>query len=324
MGSAKRLEERTAHFFKRAHGEHGDKYDYSMVDYTNNYTKIKIICPVHGLWEQKPSNHLTGRGCPKCRYLGRDVILKRLYDNIPAGLVVTDDSDVENLDSNVRIHCPVHGEYTTCVNNPCKGHGCPKCKISIQPKGLKRFLEEVKLVHGDTYTYNKFKYINTHTKSIITCKRHGDFLQSPDKHLLGRGCPKCARENQIIYHSTKIDLELDKLKSTKGYLYFIKLEGYPNCYKIGVSANIRKRMMDLSNASGGEIVKVNLLEQDMLSNITMENHLHSLFSNLRYRDLDFSGYTECFYLSDEDVLRVSTFIDRMKSLIKEERRANEP
>lgn len=45
---------------------HGDKYDYSLIQYKNSKTKIKIICPVHGVFEQTPEKHMKGHGCPKC------------------------------------------------------------------------------------------------------------------------------------------------------------------------------------------------------------------------------------------------------------------
>lgn len=50
--------------------KHGNKYDYSKVDYIDNEHKIKIICPEHGEFEQIPHNHLKGYGCLKCS--GRD------------------------------------------------------------------------------------------------------------------------------------------------------------------------------------------------------------------------------------------------------------
>ena len=46
---------------------HGDKYDYSLVDYVNNSTKIKIICQIHGIFEQTPHAHLKNQGCPACK-----------------------------------------------------------------------------------------------------------------------------------------------------------------------------------------------------------------------------------------------------------------
>lgn len=45
---------------------HGDKYDYSLVKYVSSSKKVKIICPEHGIFEQTPSNHWKGEGCPHC------------------------------------------------------------------------------------------------------------------------------------------------------------------------------------------------------------------------------------------------------------------
>ena len=54
-------------FIKRANSVHECKYDYSHVQYKNIDTKIKIICPQHGMFLQKPYHHLNGCGCPKCK-----------------------------------------------------------------------------------------------------------------------------------------------------------------------------------------------------------------------------------------------------------------
>lgn len=53
-------------FISRARAIHGDKYDYSNVKYVNSKTKVKIICPIHGEFEQKPEKHWIGHGCPQC------------------------------------------------------------------------------------------------------------------------------------------------------------------------------------------------------------------------------------------------------------------
>lgn len=54
-------------FIKKSNHIHHNKYDYSLVDYKNNKTKIKIICKQCGnIFEQLPENHLNGYGCPNC------------------------------------------------------------------------------------------------------------------------------------------------------------------------------------------------------------------------------------------------------------------
>ena len=56
----------TEDFIRKARLTHGDKYDYSKVEYANNYTKVCIICPEHGEFWQKPLDHIHGRGCSEC------------------------------------------------------------------------------------------------------------------------------------------------------------------------------------------------------------------------------------------------------------------
>lgn len=54
-------------FIKKSKKIHGDKYDYSLVEYVKNNINVKIICPIHGIFEQKPMNHLVGKGCLICK-----------------------------------------------------------------------------------------------------------------------------------------------------------------------------------------------------------------------------------------------------------------
>ena len=53
-------------FIKKSLLKHGNKYDYSKVEYINSTTKVCIICPIHGEFWQIPSGHVRGYGCPKC------------------------------------------------------------------------------------------------------------------------------------------------------------------------------------------------------------------------------------------------------------------
>ena len=53
-------------FIEKARKVHGDKYDYSKVEYVNSNTKVRIICPIHGEFLQTPCNHLNGQTCYKC------------------------------------------------------------------------------------------------------------------------------------------------------------------------------------------------------------------------------------------------------------------
>ena len=54
-------------FIEKAKQIHGEKYNYSKVEYINNHTEVCIICPEHGEFWQEPRHHLTGNGCPSCK-----------------------------------------------------------------------------------------------------------------------------------------------------------------------------------------------------------------------------------------------------------------
>jgi len=144
---------------------HGNKYDYSKVEYSNVDTKIVIICPDHGEFMQSPDKHRTGNGCPRCG----DVAVR-----------------------------------------------------SILSDSTEDVVRKFKDVHGDRYNYDKVCYKNTDTKVIIGCKDHGEFLQTPYKHKLGQGCPKCANHGFNPLHPA--------------ILYYLKVvkDGI-TAYKIGIT-----------------------------------------------------------------------------------------
>lgn len=65
---AKRYQYSTAEWVDKAKQVHGNTYDYSLVEYSKCHIKVKIICPKHGIFEQNPSEHLAGNGCPYCAH----------------------------------------------------------------------------------------------------------------------------------------------------------------------------------------------------------------------------------------------------------------
>lgn len=58
----------TEQFIEDAIKIHGNKYDYSKVNYVKAKEPILIICPEHGEFQQVPNYHLNGKGCPKCNF----------------------------------------------------------------------------------------------------------------------------------------------------------------------------------------------------------------------------------------------------------------
>ena len=68
-------------FIEKAKKVHGDKYDYSKVDYKGNKIKVEIICPIHGSFWQRPDNHLQGNTCGKCRMTNGEEKIKYFLES---------------------------------------------------------------------------------------------------------------------------------------------------------------------------------------------------------------------------------------------------
>ena len=200
----------TEEFINKAKKVHGDKYDYSKVEYKNNSTKICIICPIHGEFWQTPSSHLGGCGCPKCSGLERLDTQAFINRAKKVHGDKYDYSKVEyiNMNRKVCIICPIHGEFWQTPVNHLKGKGCSKC---VRPScDTNSFIENAKKIHGDKYDYSKVVYNKSCVKVCIICPIHGEFWQTPNKHLSGCGCPKCAGKNMTTEDFKKRCYEIHK------------------------------------------------------------------------------------------------------------------
>lgn len=140
----------TEEFIRRAKLKHGDKYDYTKANFVDSKTDICIICTEHGEFFQKPNNHLSGNGCPKCGYI--TVHNKRKFSNntfIDLARKVHGDkydyskAEYYNIDTNVCIICPKHEEFwqTPYKHINCK-RGCQKCKSSHMENDIRKLLME--------------------------------------------------------------------------------------------------------------------------------------------------------------------------------------
>ena len=183
-------------FINKAKKTHGDRYDYSKVEYINSITKVCIICPEHGEFWQTPSAHVRGNNCPLCA----DVKRGRFHRNDVKEFIEKAEKthknkydyskvDYKNARTKVCIICPEHGEFWQLPQSHIQGRGCPKCASKNMDNFL--FIEKARKVHGDKYDYSKVNYQNGKDKICIICPEHGEFWQTPSKHLYGNGCPKC-------------------------------------------------------------------------------------------------------------------------------------
>ena len=211
----------TEEFIARAKALHGDRYDYSMVEYVNNQTPVSIICPIHGVFVQRPNDHLRGRGCPKCaraaqsvrQAMSQDVWIeraKRIHHN------KYDYSKVTYINNHtpIKIVCPVHGEFMQMPASHNSGKGCPICGMSK----TKLTQEEAKKRISNKFSKFPYEVVepfvykgDRDTEVTIHCKKH-DFTWTTSWHQviyagtnLTGGCPGCRTTyNKDVCHEAAL------------------------------------------------------------------------------------------------------------------------
>lgn len=231
---------KTEEFIEKARKIHGDKYDYSKVEYVNSKTKVKIICPVHGEFEQTPNSHLMGHGCGKCKAEKHALNTSKTTETFVKEYVAKygekysfEKSNYVNAQTKICVTCPIHGDFMIKPYHLMNGHGCPKCGIENghrkQTKTVEEFIKEAKKVHGNKYDYSKVEYKSRSAKIKIICPEHGEFEISPLSHLKGHGCPKCSKKhkyNTIEWINKANDVHQNKYdySQSKYVNYFTKVK----------------------------------------------------------------------------------------------------
>ena len=214
-------------FLAAAISVHGDYYDYSNVKFKNLETKVNIICPKHGSFEQTPQGHILGRRCLKCSYENRAKTLtteefiskakeihKVKYDYSKVNYVRGTDR--------VVIVCPKHGEFEQKAQGHLCGYGCRKCKYEKKKKNcytLESFIEKANEKHNNFYDYSKVDFKNTSTKVVIICPEHGEFEQLPSAHLQGSRCRDCGYKIVTEKQTGSSESFIEKAKGVHGGTY---------------------------------------------------------------------------------------------------------
>lgn len=275
-------------FIVEAKAIHGDKYDYSKLNYLNTDTKVTITCSIHGDFEQRPSDHLKTHGCRKC---GRtSVNLFSSTENFieKAKLIHNTKYDYSKVNyinnmSKVTIVCPIHGNFEQTPNGHLRGYGCVICGLNFPVSTQEEFIEKSRVVHNNKYDYSKVKYYRSKSKVTIICPEHGEFLQTPNNHLCGNGCPCCT------------NYSFDKTEPA--ILYYLKIVTDDNqvLYKIGITNKTVNERFNLKELSKIEVVKLTEYNtgQDAYNE---EQRILKQFKEYQYigPDILTSGNTELF------------------------------
>lgn len=97
-----------------------------------------------------------------------------------------------NIKEKVTIICKKHGPFEQTVKSHLnKNSQCPKCNRENSLMSFDEFEQKAMFKHKNKYKYHENFHGGNHEKIKITCKLHGDFWQTRNSHLLGRGCKKC-------------------------------------------------------------------------------------------------------------------------------------
>lgn len=148
-------------FIEKSKLIHGEKYDYSKVNYEKNNIKVEIICQYHGSYFQQPGAHLRGQGCPDCcgnkKSTTEEFISKsnkkhhNLYDYSLVNYLTKRDK--------VKIICKEHGVFEQKAYVHLQGHGCPICNNSKLEIYLRNKLKNMNISFFQNYKFDDCRNI---------------------------------------------------------------------------------------------------------------------------------------------------------------------
>jgi predicted nucleic acid-binding Zn-ribbon protein len=244
---------------------HGDRYDYSLVEYVGAHRLVKIICSVHGVFEQSPTSHRNGHGCNACADLVRaakrmEIGINTIEDRVTeahAGKFVLEEAP-RTMHGRMKVWCTEHERSFTAKSTSAETmKGCPSCvsaarvkerlagegpaKAAAKKKAMKweRFAALAEKVHGAKYDYSGAVYVGSQAPMQIRCIACDDvFYQSYDSHITkGSGCPKCSHhksggEDEVLRFVRIFDPEVGS--RIRGLIGKLEIDVYSDTHKLGV------------------------------------------------------------------------------------------
>lgn len=148
-------------FLSKATEKHGEKYNYDLVEYKKSNIKIMILCPEHGIFEQKPSAHIFGKGCSECagnKKLNTDIFIEK-SKKVHGDRYGYSNVKYVNHKTKVLINCDLHGEFSQIANLHLMGCGCPCCKRSKGEIKIYNFLKQNNINFIEEFTFKDCKKI---------------------------------------------------------------------------------------------------------------------------------------------------------------------
>lgn len=295
-------------FLTLARKKHGDTYDYSRLKYTTSYEKVEIGCSKHGWFEQIATHHAHITGCPRCGHERSSLLRSKSFGDfvMNAKSVHGDNYHYDNTyyvsnSVKMKIYCNTCGGYfQQTPKSHCRGRGCSICSSNSKSRKLKSntgdFVRKALLIHGDKYDYSIAEYVDSKTKINLICNTCvNTFTITPNKHLLGRGCPHCAKCGFKVQ------------KPAEFYILTCK-----NITKVGITNDKAKSRASMVSKSFGETFEVYKTYKFESGNACLDleinilKYLKSMYISPHER---FHGYSECFY--DVDVISLVQEVEKI-------------
>jgi len=278
----------TEEFIKRSKEINGDKYDYSLVNYENSKKKVKIICPKHGIFEQIPRNHIHLKaGCPMCskncdtieEFIKKcNIVHNNKYDY---SLII-----FYRKYKKIKIICPKHGQFEQySYAHLDRKQGCPYCYKEQMFDTKVEFINKSNLKHNNKYDYSLVNYENSKKKVKIICSKHGIFLQIPNDHIHGSGCPSCQEskgEKELSRILDEMNIKYKKEKKFKKCKYekLLSFDFYLPDYNLCIEYDGKQHYESINYFGGLKTLEKQIIKDNIKTQFCLDNNIKLL--RIRY------------------------------------------
>lgn len=292
---------------------YGDRYDYSLAEYTHSHAKMKIICREHGVFET--ATHQFGTGCKSCHYESRRLSIADFVERaeeVHNNRYDYSQSIYKSSNEKIGIICKEHGMFYQYPFDHMNGFGCAKCS-NKSPLTTDKFIQLSAEAHNNRYDYSLSNCISSHKKIKIICPVHGIFEQVAYDHMIGHGCFNCNGMKGIYSSSFFENYPEEKSKDALLYLLSIK-NNNETMIKIGITIRTIDERYSNKEYSTMEInvlqsAKLPLYEAFMSEQFLLEKYKEERFYTNQEK---FGGHTECLKYKEDLIKELSVYFKKFK------------
>lgn len=237
-------------FIEKALAVHGNKYSYNKVVYKNSKIKVKIVCSDHGDFDQAPSGHLAGKGCPFCGG-SKQISFEKFVENaniLHNRLYKYDQNSFNNMREKTRIICKNHGEYWQEPYVHLRPNGCKKCAVDkvnrdTQEVRKNNFINQLSHKFRNKITYELGEYVSGRSELTFRCTKHGTFSAIANYVMHSEfGCNKC--------YNAKINESSGYFESDEKFTKWIETEILSDTSLREYTFSLKKRSSDQATILG--------------------------------------------------------------------------